>query len=105
MRATLAGCVSIVSRLWIAHDQATLNIAYASLRCGSDPPGDLDFSNALRFPPGSHPGILVARLAVVIGPDDVGARVAAAIDAAGSELDGAITIVDPTRVRIFKPGP
>lgn len=24
--------------------------------------GDLDFSNALRFPPGTHPGIVVARL-------------------------------------------
>jgi predicted nuclease of predicted toxin-antitoxin system len=24
--------------------------------------GDLDFANAVRFPPGSHPGIVVARL-------------------------------------------
>ena len=28
--------------------------------------GDLDFSNALRFPPGSHPGIVVARLPDVL---------------------------------------
>lgn len=62
---------------------------------------DLDFSNALRFPPGSH----VARIPDTIPPGEVGGRVAAAIGAAGSELDGAIAIIEPTRVRIFKRGP
>jgi len=34
--------------------------------------GDVDFANTLRFPPGSHPGILVLRLP----NDDIRARIA-----------------------------
>jgi len=40
--------------------------------------GDLDFSNALRFPPGTHPGIIVARLPDAIPPADMAARIVAA---------------------------
>jgi predicted nuclease of predicted toxin-antitoxin system len=36
--------------------------------------GDLDFSNALRFPPGTHPGIVVTRLPDAIAPADMAAR-------------------------------
>ncbi len=61
--------------------------------------GDLDFSNALRFPPpGTHPGIVVARLPDVIPPADMAARIVAAIAAVGADLEGAITIVEATRV-------
>jgi predicted nuclease of predicted toxin-antitoxin system len=63
--------------------------------------GDLDFSNALRFPPGTHPGIVVARLPDVIPPADMAARIVAAIAAVGADLEGAITIVEATRVRVF----
>jgi len=63
--------------------------------------GDLDFSNALRFPPGTHPGIVVVRLPDVITPADMAARIVAAIAAVGADLKGAITIVEATRVRVF----
>lgn len=66
--------------------------------------GDLDFSNALRFPPGTHPGIVVARLPDTIPPTEMAARIVAAISAVGADLKGAITIVEPTRVRIFGGG-
>jgi predicted nuclease of predicted toxin-antitoxin system len=66
--------------------------------------GDLDFSNALRFPPGTHPGIVVARLPDAIPPADMAARIVAAIAAVGADLAGAITIVEATRVRVFGTG-
>jgi len=66
--------------------------------------GDLDFSNALRFPPGTHPGIIVARLPDVISPADMAARIVAAIAAVAADLRGAITIVEPTRIRVFGAG-
>lgn len=66
--------------------------------------GDLDFSNALRFPPGTHPGIVVARLPDVMTPADMAARIGAAITSVGADLKGAITIVEATRVRVFGGG-
>jgi predicted nuclease of predicted toxin-antitoxin system len=63
--------------------------------------GDLDFSNALRFPVGTHPGIVVARLADVLSPHEMAAIIVAAIANVGADLDGAITIVEPSRVRVF----
>ena len=66
--------------------------------------GDLDFSNALRFRPGTHPGIIVARLPDAISPDEAAALIVKAITALGAELNGAITIVEPTRVRVFGGG-
>jgi predicted nuclease of predicted toxin-antitoxin system len=61
---------------------------------------DLDFANALRFPPKSHPGMVVVRMPDTVPPEEVAARVVTAIrDAIG--LDGAITIIEPTRVRTF----
>jgi predicted nuclease of predicted toxin-antitoxin system len=66
--------------------------------------GDLDFSNALRFPPGTHPGIVVARLPDTIASADVAARIVVAIAAVGADLKGAITIVEATRVCVFGGG-
>jgi predicted nuclease of predicted toxin-antitoxin system len=66
--------------------------------------GDLDFSNALRFPPGTHPGVVVARLPDTMPPSDIAARIVAAIAAVGADLNGAITIVEATRVRVFGGG-
>jgi len=65
---------------------------------------DLDFSNALRFPPGTHPGILVTRLPDRWSPAELAARVVAAVADAGANLDGAITIVEPARIRSLVPG-
>jgi predicted nuclease of predicted toxin-antitoxin system len=66
--------------------------------------GDLDFSNALRFPPGTHPGMVVARLPGTWAPEDAATRIATAIAEAGKALTGAITIIEPTRTRIFGSG-
>jgi len=67
--------------------------------------GDLDFANLLRFPLGSHPGIVVVRLpnqwpaarrtqiiadAVRDLPDDV--------------VRGSLVIVEPGRIRLRRPG-
>lgn len=65
---------------------------------------DLDFANALRFPPGTHPGVLVLRV-----PDEWGAnRRAERLLAGLSEIDaerlrGSIAVVEPGRIRIFSP--
>jgi len=63
--------------------------------------GDLDFSNALRFPPGTHPGIIVARFPDVLAPAAMAAVIVAAIAEVGIDLNAAITIIEPTRVRVF----
>ena len=66
---------------------------------------DTDFSNALRFPPATHPGILVVRLPDEWSPEDHATRILAAIEEAGVEaLAGAISIIEPARVRRFRGG-
>lgn len=67
--------------------------------------GDLDFSNALRFPPGTHPGIVVARLPDTVSPTDMAARIVETVATLGAALHGAITIVEATRVRVFGGAP
>jgi predicted nuclease of predicted toxin-antitoxin system len=63
---------------------------------------DLDFSNALRFPPGTHPGIVVVRVPVDWGVKMLAERAVAAIEEAGAErLRGTIAIVEASRARIF----
>jgi predicted nuclease of predicted toxin-antitoxin system len=62
---------------------------------------DLDFGNALAFPPGTHPGVLVTRLPATWAPEQVAARVLTAVAEVGPALEGAITIIEPLRVRIF----
>jgi predicted nuclease of predicted toxin-antitoxin system len=65
--------------------------------------GDLDFADALRFPPGTHPGIVVLRV-----PDSWNSRLRAERTAAGiaevglDVIAGAIVIIEPTRTRIFR---
>jgi predicted nuclease of predicted toxin-antitoxin system len=63
---------------------------------------DLDFANALRFAPGTHPGMVVTRLPASWTPAAVAARLVAVLQE-GSDLtlDGAITIVEVDRVRVF----
>lgn len=61
---------------------------------------DLDFANALRFPPATHAGIVVTRLSD-LASTAAAAILAAAIADLGESLAGAIVIVEPTRVRTF----
>ncbi len=67
---------------------------------------DLDFPNALRFPPATHPGIIIVRLPDVWSPTLRAERAVAAIEEAGPDrLRGAIAIIEPTRIRIFGASP
>lgn len=65
--------------------------------------GDLDFADALRFPPDTHPGIVVLRV-----PDSWNSRLRAerivtGIAEAGLDvIASAIVIIEPTRTRIFR---
>lgn len=67
---------------------------------------DLDFANALRFPPGSHPGIVVLRVPEEWRPAERTARLVAGLAEAGWEqMRGAIVIVEPARTRLFRRDP
>jgi predicted nuclease of predicted toxin-antitoxin system len=68
--------------------------------------GDTDFANALRFPPGTHPGIIVLRLPNAWTPRERAERLVAALDSTlVGELSGAIVIIEPSRVRMIAPNP
>jgi len=64
--------------------------------------GDTDFANALRFPPGSHPGIIVLRLPNDWTPAERAQRLMDVL-VAGVALSSTIVIVEPTRVRVLSP--
>jgi predicted nuclease of predicted toxin-antitoxin system len=65
---------------------------------------DLDFANALRFPPGTHPGIIVLRVPDSWDSRARAERLVSGIGEAGADtLRGAIVIVEPDRMRIFAP--
>jgi predicted nuclease of predicted toxin-antitoxin system len=64
---------------------------------------DLDFADVLRFPPGSHPGIVLLRPAT-LGPGSVSRFVADLVRSrALEELEGCLVIVEPGRVRVRRP--
>jgi predicted nuclease of predicted toxin-antitoxin system len=66
--------------------------------------GDTDFANALRFPPGSHPGIVVLRVPNTWSPPERARRLCSALDEALlSVISRAIVIVEPGRVRVLGP--
>jgi len=61
-----------------------------------------------RFPPSTHPGMVVARLPPSWSPNEIASRVVRAIADASEALGGAITIIEASRIRIFgssAPGP
>jgi len=67
---------------------------------------DLDFANAVRFPPGTHPGIVVLRVPNSWSSDARGERLVSGIGDTGADaLRGAIVIVEPDRVRVFSRHP
>ena len=64
--------------------------------------GDADFANALRFPPGSHPGMVVLRLPSSWSPFERADRLIAALDSTVLVgMANAIVIIEPSRVRIL----
>jgi predicted nuclease of predicted toxin-antitoxin system len=64
--------------------------------------GDTDFANALRFPPATHPGIVVLRLPNAFAPEERAKRLLSALDPSIlSTLAGSIVIVEVARVRVL----
>jgi predicted nuclease of predicted toxin-antitoxin system len=65
--------------------------------------GDVDFANTLRFPPGSHAGIIVLRLPNGWSP---AARALRAVNIIAEVLqylaEGALVIVDASRIRVLQ---
>jgi len=65
--------------------------------------GDLDFANAVRFPAGSHPGVVVLRVPDSWFPADRAQRLVEALTELGPEtIAGAIVIVEPAHCRVFR---
>jgi predicted nuclease of predicted toxin-antitoxin system len=67
---------------------------------------DLGFGNALRFPIGAHPGVVIARFPNEIPAKSVtAALVSALLDIKLDEIRGNVLVVEPGRVRLRKGGP
>jgi predicted nuclease of predicted toxin-antitoxin system len=65
---------------------------------------DKDFSNVLRFPLGTHSGIMVVRVPDELPTQKVNQELLRALaDLAGEELTGLLVIVEAGRVRIRRP--
>lgn len=66
---------------------------------------DLGFANLLRFPLGTHAGIVVLRVPNEVSPTSLNRVLTAAITSLGDdELSGALLIVELGRLRIRRPG-
>lgn len=64
---------------------------------------DVEFSNLRKFPPGSHPGIVLFR-PQSMGPLSVNRFVTQFLEGTDlASLYGCVVIVDPTRIRIRSP--
>jgi len=62
---------------------------------------DVDFGNILRFPLGSHCGIVIARFPSWIGNDVMNTRIVAALRTLpDSDLAGSVLVVEPATVRL-----
>ena len=62
---------------------------------------DKDFSNILRFPPGTHAGIIVVRVPGELPTSKVNQEMLNALGGlAGEELEGLLIVVEVGRVRI-----
>ena len=65
--------------------------------------GDLGFANVLRFPLGSHCGLVVVRCPNEVTAPSVNAAVAEALErVSDAEMFGALLIVEPSRVRMLR---
>lgn len=64
---------------------------------------DLDFANVVKYPPGSHPGIVLFRPAT-FGPLAINRYVCSFLrDHVLTDLGGCLVVVEPGRVRIRRP--
>lgn len=64
---------------------------------------DLDFADLRRFPPGTHPGIVVFRPRSM-GPQAVNDFISAFVGTTDlAAIAGCIVVVDPNRVRVRRP--
>ena len=65
--------------------------------------GDLGFANVLRYPLGSHHGVIVVRYPNEVSAHLVNEAVAAALaNVTETEITGALLIVEPGRVRMLR---
>jgi predicted nuclease of predicted toxin-antitoxin system len=65
--------------------------------------GDVDFANTLRFPPGSHAGIIVLRLPNGWSPSARALRAVTIIAEVLQYLaEGSLVIVDASRIRVLQ---
>ena len=62
--------------------------------------GDLGFSNSLRFPLGSHKGIIIARFPNEMSTEKSNQILLDAITSIQEDLPGNLTIIEPDRIRI-----
>lgn len=64
---------------------------------------DLDFANVVKYPPGSHPGIVLFRPAT-FGPQTVNRFVCSFLRNHGlTTLRGCLVVIEPGRVRVRRP--
>lgn len=67
---------------------------------------DLGFGNILRFPVGSHSGIVIIHLPNEISVVEMNRQVCAAIDdLAEEDFRGSLIVIEPGKVRIRRPRP
>ena len=61
---------------------------------------DLGFSNTLRFPIGSHKGIVIARFPKEMSTGTINKLLENVIVSIRNDLSGNLTIIEPTKIRI-----
>ena len=66
---------------------------------------DLGFSNTLRFPLGSHNGIIVARLPSTMPPETINQILVNTILDIKEDLPNNLTIIEPKKIRIRRKQP
>ncbi|MFA5786281.1 MAG: DUF5615 family PIN-like protein [Actinomycetota bacterium] len=67
--------------------------------------GDLGFGNPLRFPPGSHAGIVIVRFSNDMPVASMNKAVLAALkDLSDEDMSGNLAVIEPGRVRLRKKG-
>ena len=64
---------------------------------------DLDFANVLRFPVGTHSGIVVLRLKRLLPPEIAQRTLDAVSNELVPDMAGCLAIVDETKTRIRRP--
>lgn len=106
-----------VARALSAAGHGALHVIDAGLRGASDDDvmayarqerrvlvsADVGFGNILRFPVGSHPGVIVSRLGNEVPSDAIAERLVGAVAFLGADIAGALVMVGPLGVRVRRP--